>query len=233
MARLTQVVRRFRDSRLRSRKVYEFGAAGLGDQCRLVNYLLMHDMRHIALRARRPALAAQMLSLFGADESHDIRARGKDSERGEIINLRNHKLGKYLPMPQGWIADPHSRRILTQLQGAQSRSSSKNTSEADVSRLLQYLTSLGYEAGEVTNDWARPLKMTVDRMIASRLFIGIESGWAHVAHSCGIPCIIIRNDQIPKILNNYHVGNEYTVYENVDELIANFDATLSTYRPNF
>jgi len=210
--------------------IYDFAAYGLGDQCRLVNYLLMNNYKNIKLQVRRPKLVNEMLSLFDSYPNNII-APLNFKEHGKRIDLKHYHLGKYLKFKKHWTPN-NSKMILTQLKGSHARSWMKNTPEEGINKLKLFMNNLGFRIEEINHDNKLPLQYTVDIMNNSRLFIGIESGWSHIAHSSGIPCIIIKNNQIGKFIYNYHVGNEYTVYNNVNELISKFDITLKSYKDN-
>ncbi len=210
--------------------IYDFAAYGMGDQCRLANYLLMNNYKNVKLQVRRPKLVNEMLSLFDS-YSNNIIAPLNFKEHGERIELKYYHLGKYLKFKKHWTPN-NSKMILTQLAGGHSRGWLKNTSSEEMFKLKSFMNRLGFRIEEINHDHNLPLQHTVDIMNNSRLFIGIESGWSHMAHSSGIPCIIVKNNQLNKFIYNYHIGNEYTVYNNVNELISKFDATLNSYKHN-
>lgn len=211
-----------------SNLVYSFAAWGLGDHCRIVNYLLNNKMLNVTLISRRPALDYQILNLFNID--NNIKICSSKMESKEIF-LRRVNIGKYLQFKNCWKLNNNNKKIIAQLNGAHSSGKRKNCSDEDIAKLNDFMNKSGYVINQIQSDKYPLIKDVVNEMANSRLFIGVESGWAHIAHSSGIPCIIIKNSYAIKKFFSYHIGNEYTLYKDVDDLISHFD--IESYRPNF
>jgi hypothetical protein len=205
--------------------VFSFSAYGLGDQCRLVNYLIKQKCNNSIIIVRRPLLNGIIYKLFDHNNSNNI-FFANHGYSGKMIYLKHVNIGKYEKLTNCW-KENNSKRIFIQLDGAHSNANNKNCSNDDILRFYHCFRE--YEIIDVNK--INDINKCVELMSKSRLFIGIESGWSHIAHSSGIPCIILKNNQVNKKFVNYHIGNNFTLYKNINDLILNFD--INKYKPNY
>jgi hypothetical protein len=108
----------------------------------------------------------------------------------------------YLTVKTPWCVN-HSRRVALQLStGGDHR---KNTPLADQIGLKDALERRFY----IIDEPGKPSDITqIAKMLAeAEFFIGIESGITHVAHSVGVPTMLLQNGTPHADFYDYHFGN--------------------------
>jgi hypothetical protein len=87
-----------------------------------------------------------------------------------------------------------------------------------------------YKIIELGQDKNTPIKNEINIMLKSKVFVGISSGFAHIAHSVGIPVFLknFENDdnniikpelQWVKFIENFHPNKHFSLFSSIDELI--------------
>lgn len=86
-----------------------------------------------------------------------------------------------------------------------------------------------YKIIELGKDKSIPVENEIDIMLKSKVFVGISSGFAHIAHSVGIPVFLKKfendNNTIPKemawtkFIEIFHPNKHFGLFSNIDELI--------------
>jgi hypothetical protein len=192
---------------------YGWFGVGLGDTWATVNALLHESVRtgtSVAVAPESPdhrALIEKILALLDSPGSLQLTPWPPTQEVPWAPRWTDS--APYFPTKQRWRGD--KPWVAVQFDG---RSSSwlKNPPPADLERLQSWAP--GYEFKPV----GAPLTLdeTVDTLIHARLFLGSCSGCSHVAHSVGIPTVIIEYD-MP--ITPWHGRNRYQLARGTDHAI--------------
>lgn len=120
--------------------------------------------------------------------------------------------GNFWPTKQTWKPNA-GRRICYQFDGISS-ADDKNPSLADEHRIVDFITNQGCVpirlGGHMT------LAAVVHELSEAWMFVGCDSGMSHVAHSVGVPMIIVEY-KLPIITT--HRGKRFTHVNGTDALI--------------
>lgn len=122
-----------------------------------------------------------------------------------------------------WTPGRKKRRICFQFDGISS-AESKNPTLADEQRILEELMVY---ANPVKIGKHQTLSQIVQEMTNSDLFIGCDSGMSHIAHSVGVPTIIVQY-KLPVI--TAHRQKHYLCANGTDDLLLKIRAYLDDDR---
>lgn len=98
----------------------------------------------------------------------------------------------YLPTRQVWAFDPTLRTAAVQFDGI-SNAAGKNPPTSDVLKIMRYLDAAGFKVTPLGAHLS--LRTCVHTLATSALFVGCDSGMAHVAHSVGVPTYMLEYSQ--------------------------------------
>lgn len=109
----------------------------------------------------------------------------------------------------------------------------KNFTEKNISDFENKIASK-YKIIEIGNDKNTPVEEEINIMLESKIFVGISSGFSHIAHSVGIPVFLkkFENDDynfLPpdlfwlQFIENFHSNKHFSLFSNINELIHKFE----------
>lgn len=134
-----------------------------------------------------------------------------DEPPTEIIDQWNVWKHEYLPTKKLWNPDSCGGPVVHQLTGGRLHGDLKNLPDGDAKRIIE---SVGSETIELGAHFS--LRECVEAMAAATVFIGIDSGMSHIAHSVGVPMIIVKNQFD---LEPYHESKTYALADGADQAI--------------
>lgn len=115
----------------------------------------------------------------------------------------------YRPTVRKWSPN-HKRTVAIQFDG-RLHADIKNPPPEIVDYIRNYLLQNDYTPISVGGAYS--LAGCVSILAEAEMFIGVDSGMSHVAHSVGVPCVIVQNrlDVRP-----YHTNKEYKLLQCCD-----------------
>ena len=198
----------------------------LGDHWATINYLIT---RSFTLREE------QVLSRYQHWADHkkrfeEILALLEKPERSSVV-LTDEKgthepegwdvwAGPVWPTLEKWNVTKTTMKVCYQFDGLSS-AESKNPSPEDATKILSTCLDMGFTLFRCGKDSS--LAQIVHEMATSFLFIGCDSGMSHVAHSVGVPTILVEY-KLPIITTHRH--KHFIHAKGTDELIRTVKGLL-------
>ena len=184
----------------------------LGDVWAFVNYCIKHNHHELsAIALDGKPIDKKIYEIFdNLDTSFKFDVCYSD-KKFETVNQFYAWGIEYTPTVVKWYQN-NNRIITHQLDGGRLHNDLKCISEDFKSDILQVIHSRGYIEQSVGGQFS--LSECIKHMSESEFFIGIDSGMSHVAHSVGVPVILIESNFD---FRPYHICKQYktakTVYD--------------------
>ena len=128
----------------------------------------------------------EMLALIGGPE----RAQVSVVDRPYNTELNGYDVWAtpYWPTVRTWNPSHHHSGVVYQFDGISS-AEAKNPPEAELRDIMAYL-----RAWEDVTPLGKHMSLAevVDELRQAKLFVGVDSGMSHIAHSVGVPTIIVE-----------------------------------------
>jgi hypothetical protein len=185
-----------------------YGGGGLGDSWASVNYVgKCHGTLSVITKdnAVKTDMLNDIISLLGVQKNVNL-----SQQRGDHSLTRMVWMSPYLPTVRRWKPGPFGR-ICYQFEGI-SNAHLKQPPQADFERLVSFAPGFQF----VRLGKPASLIESVELMYKSDLFLGICSGFSHIAHSMGIPTFLIQY-QMP--IAPWHHGKKYSLCNGTNEAI--------------
>ncbi len=119
-----------------------------------------------------------------------------------------------VPTKTRWRNDPRSRAVVYQFDG-ESAAESKNPPDTEREKLLAWLRNVGFETVQLGKHLS--LAECVEEAANAALFVGVDSGMSHVAHSVGVP-VYLYEHKLPII--TCHRQKQFVIVRSADDFIA-------------
>jgi hypothetical protein len=175
---------------------------------RMVLYAEEHGLKEVLLshKSKRLTLIQEMWEEF--DTNAIIKVVEKDTDERRRFGVPDHKKS-YAKTKKQWKGNVG--RICYQIATNSKRTDQIITENHGV--FLKGLEEQGYEL--VKLGLPMTLSESIEVMCDCELFVGIDSGMSHMAHSIGIPVYLKGFPRLKKT----HVGKDYKTFENSTDLI--------------
>lgn len=184
----------------------------LGDVWAFVNYCLMTGQVNVSTIADNgESIRSKLLeisSLF--DSNHKLILHDKICTHYDVVDEFACWQMPYIKTKIRW-SGVESKTVSTQLTGGRLHADLKNLSPEFNSKILSEIKLGGYDHIELGINYT--LEECVSIIAGSRFFIGIDSGMSHVAHSVGVPMVLVKNKLE---FSQYHVNKNYYIADDID-----------------
>ncbi len=205
--------------------VYRPWRNGLGDRWASINLLLRRaeSTNEIVLveDAGRRGLHEEILGVLDGPTSliELVDAKGNVKVTSADVWITD-----YYPTIRRWRWPGHSVKVAVHFDGVSS-ATDKNPSAADKESITNHLLDLGYELIFLGPQLS--ISHVVDILATSAFFVGVDSGFSHVAHSVGVPMFLLQY-KMPLVA--CHRGKSYMLCNGAADLINNRLKTWLNYR---
>ncbi len=198
---------------------------GLGDRWASTNLLIrLAAAKHTQIRvsyAGRRQLHDEIMSVLAAPR-HAILYT---DEPGTVqLDGFNVWAAEFYPTYTQWSWRNRAQRVTVHFDGV-SAAEDKNPPTLEKQRLLATLVMMGYEIRFLHGKM--PLTEVVDELAESLFFISVDSGFAHIAHSVGVPIFLLQY-KLPVV--TCHRGKKYVLCDGIGDLLDHKLPNWLSYR---
>lgn len=211
-------------------KIYCASGRGLGDCWATVNYLFNKSLElreevvvsswYYNRRKKKRDVnykLNEIISLIDCDGKISV----TDDEGDRYLSWKEVFSSPYLPSKIKWTPND-SKVFCYQFDGKSHKC--KNLPPKDEELVLKTMKDEGYETIRLGKHLS--LKECLEIMSHSELFLGVDSGMMHVAHSSGVPTYIARNLRLAEHIEESHKGKTYVLCENANDFLEKFSTYL-------
>jgi len=184
----------------------------LGDVWAFINYCLINEISSISsIAADGVSISGKISEIRPLIES-DFTLDVTDEITTDFVDQWEAWNTKYLPTKIQHVGT--SNKFTHQLVGGRLFNDQKCVSQEWLDTFESCTTDFNVESVPVGGHLT--LEQCISEMAASKFFIGIDSGMSHLAHSVGVPVILVQSSFD---FSKFHSGNEFTSISEVSELI--------------
>lgn len=198
---------------------------GLGDRWASLNLLLRKAETERSILyvsdADRGRLHEEILTALNAPIA---RLRSVPESGNTSLDGFNVWAAEFYPTITQWVKPGHSAKVAVHFDGVSS-AADKNPSSVERAAIIDHLSNLGYEP--VFLGPHQTIAEAVDVLATAAFFVGVDSGFSHVAHSVGVPMFLLQY-KLPVV--TCHRGKPYILCEGARDFIDHKLKTWLNYR---